>query len=115
VVGASGRFGLTEIKVGIPYPAVAMAVVRAELSPPVARRLVLRAELLDASTMVALGAFDEQVPDRNVVTRAIEVALELAAFPPATFELVKRRLHGQPMPAGWTLDESSAGRAVLDS
>ncbi len=32
-----GRLGLTELKAGIPYPAVAMAVVRAELTPPVAR------------------------------------------------------------------------------
>ena len=38
---AEGRFGLTELRVGIPYPAAAMTVVRAELAPPVARRLAL--------------------------------------------------------------------------
>src|SRR5215212_917896 len=38
VVSTSGKFGLTEVKVGIPYPSAAMAVVKAELAPHVARR-----------------------------------------------------------------------------
>lgn len=63
VVGRSGTFGLTEVKVGIPYPSMAMAVVRAELTPSVARRLVLRGELVDAATAVSLGLFDETVGD----------------------------------------------------
>ena len=74
VVGGSGQFGLTEVKVGIPYPSVAMTVVQAELSPPVARRLVLRGELFDAATAHELGVFDEIVADDAVLARALEVA-----------------------------------------
>ena len=92
VVSTSGRFGLTEVKVGIPYPSAAMAVVRAELAPPVARRLVLRGELFDAAAATALGVFDEQVADDAVVGRALEVARELAALPARTYEVVKARL-----------------------
>jgi enoyl-CoA hydratase len=33
--------GLTEVRVGIPYPAAAIEVVRSELSAKVARELVL--------------------------------------------------------------------------
>lgn len=99
VVSTSGRFGLTEVKVGIPYPSAAMAVVKAELDPPVARRLVLRGELHDADTMVELGAFDEVVPDGEVVDRAVAMAEELAAHPPTTYGLVKRRLRS-PVGAG---------------
>jgi enoyl-CoA hydratase len=41
-VGADGaRYGLTETRVGIPYPAAAIGVVRAELARGVARRLDL--------------------------------------------------------------------------
>src|ERR671922_1268244 len=48
-VGAEGaKYGLTETRVGIPYPAAAMGVVKAELAPAVARRLVLGAELIDS-------------------------------------------------------------------
>lgn len=123
VVGRSGRFGLTEVKVGIPFPWAAMAVVRAELSAPAARRLVLRCELLDAETMVGLGAFDESVADDAVVGRALEVAAEMAALPPRTFELVKRQIRppltrpdGYPTSvAGWALAEAAeASKAVLE-
>src|SRR5215212_5437500 len=32
VAGSSGRFGLTEVNVGVPYPPAAMAIVRSELT-----------------------------------------------------------------------------------
>lgn len=91
----SGRFGLTEVKAGIPYPSAAMGVVRAELAPPVARRLVLRSELFDAAAMRDFGVFDEIVADGDVLERAILLAGELAALPRATFTAVKMRFrHG---------------------
>jgi len=91
----SGRFGLTEVKAGIPFPSAAMGVVRAELAPAALRRLVLRAELFGASAMHELGVFDEIVPDAEVLERAIELAAELAALPRTTFAAVKARLrHG---------------------
>ena len=42
-----GKLGLTETRVGVPYPANALGVVKAELSPPAARYLVLRAHLVE--------------------------------------------------------------------
>jgi enoyl-CoA hydratase len=99
VVSMSGRFGLTEVKVGIPYPSAAMTVVKAELIAPVARRLVLRGELLDAPTCVDLQVFDEVLPDDAVLARSIAMAAELAELPPVTYGLVKQRLrseHGRP-------------------
>lgn len=99
VVSTSGRFGLTEVKVGIPYPSAAMTVVKAELTAPVARRLVLRGELVSAATAVELEVFDEVVADADVLGRAIAVAGELAELPPVTYGLVKQRLrseHGRP-------------------
>src|SRR4051812_3236125 len=85
VVGHSGRFGLTEIAVGVPYPAVASLVVRHELSAPVARRLMLGARLMDADEAMRLDIFDEQVDDDAVVDRALEVAGELAALPAGAY------------------------------
>ncbi len=91
----SGRFGLTEVKAGIPFPSSAMGVVREELSPAVARRLVLRAELFDAAAMRELGVFDATMRDGEVLERAILLAAELASLPRATFTAVKARMrHG---------------------
>lgn len=98
-----GRLGLTELKAGIPYPAVAMAVVRAELTPPVARDLVLRARLVDSAEAQALGVLDELV-DGDPLPRALEVAAELAALPPAAYAQIKYQLRG---------DTIAAARAVL--
>src|SRR3954465_2565085 len=48
-VGAGvGKLGLTAPRAGIPSPAAAMAIVRAELPPPTVRTLALQAELIDA-------------------------------------------------------------------
>jgi enoyl-CoA hydratase len=93
----SGRFGLTELRVGIPYPTAAMAIVRAELTPPAARLLTLRANLLEADAAHALGLFDEIAEGDRVVERALEVAGELAALPPATYEHVKMDLRREPI------------------
>lgn len=118
VVGRSGKFGLTEIAVGIPYPANALAIVRAELDPAAARRLALRAALVDAATACALGAFDEQVGDDRVLERALTVAGEMAILPARAYEHTKLALRadtisaadaivtdGDPLSARW-LDPS---------
>jgi len=98
-----GRLGLTELKAGIPYPAVAMAVVRAELTPPVARDLILRARLVDSDEAQSLGVLDELV-DGDPVPRALQIAQELAALPQAAYAQIKYQLRG---------DTIAATRAVL--
>jgi enoyl-CoA hydratase len=92
VAGPDGRFGLTEVRAGIPYPAVAIAVVRAELSPPAARELVLRGELFDAPGARDRGLLDEVVEQDAVLDRALEVAGELAALPAQTYAYIKAQL-----------------------
>jgi len=49
VASLSGRYGLTEVKVGVPYPQAAIMAVRAELPAHAARKLALGNELIDAS------------------------------------------------------------------
>ncbi|HLM27335.1 MAG TPA: enoyl-CoA hydratase/isomerase family protein [Thermoleophilaceae bacterium] len=121
----SGRYGLTELKAGIPYPAVAMAVVRAELSSAVARDLVLRARLVGAEEAAGLGLLDELV-DGDPLPRALALAGELAGLPLDTYARVKRQLRddtiaatarivadgSDPLLAGWLgeeTEEASAG------
>lgn len=89
VVGAAGRFGLTEIRAGVPYPGTARAIVEAELAPPEARRLMLRANLIDADEACRVGLFDEQVSDDDVLGRALTVARDLASLPAAAYAATK--------------------------
>jgi enoyl-CoA hydratase len=126
VASGSGRYGLTEARVGIPFPSAAIGVVQAELSPAVVRRLVLGAELIDASTALAWDVVDEVVAEDAVLARALAVAHERAQLPPNTYELVKRRLRagrsaatrglfGEEGVSSWDVSEArEAAPAVLE-
>jgi enoyl-CoA hydratase len=92
VASIAGRYGLTEVKVGIDYPQGAIAAVRAELAPHVARRLALGSDLLSASDCLHLGVFDELAEPDDVVPRALELATSLAAFPPEIYARTKNEL-----------------------
>jgi len=89
---AACKLGLTEARAGIPFPAATLAVLCAELSPAVARRLTLRALSLDPQTALEWGVVDEVVPQERVVDRAVEVALDLAGIPREAYRRIKLQL-----------------------
>jgi len=94
IVSSAGRYGLTEVKVGVPYPQAAIGVAAAELAPQTARVLAFGNELIDAVEAVRLGVFDEVAEPDAVVSRALEVAGGLAAFPAEAYARTKRELRG---------------------
>jgi len=94
VASSAGRYGLTEVKVGVPYPQAAIGVVNAELAPHAARVLALGNELLDAAECLRLGIFDEVLEPDAVFPRALELAAGMAAFPPEVYARTKRDLRG---------------------
>ena len=99
VGSAEGKYGVTELKAGVGYPAVAMAVVRAELPAPAARRLVLGADLVDAKAALEAGAFDEVAEPDEVLHRATEVARALSLLPREAYARVKQQLRGPVLEA----------------
>jgi enoyl-CoA hydratase len=129
-VGAHhGKLGVTELRVGIGYPAAAMLVVKSELTPQAARRLVLGSDLVDPETGLELGLVDELQSDDHLLDRAFDVATELAALPKATYTQVKRELRAEaleridrilggerdPLAEGWIGDEAAdAAAGVLE-
>ena len=129
-IGAGdGKLGLTELRAGIGYPAAAMAIVKAELTPPVARTLGLAAELVDMRHGLELGLIDELVEPDRLVERALEVAEGLGALPRSAYPRVKEQLRGEtiaavraqleagddPILAGWVgAEAASASAAILD-
>ena len=119
-VGSSeGKYGVTELKAGLPYPAVAMAVVRAELYAPAARRLVLGADLVDAKAALEAGAFDEVAEPDQVLHRATEVARALSLLPSEAYARVKAQLRGPVLDAALAqpdpLLEGWAGAEAADA
>ena len=99
IASRGGRYGLTEIKVGVPYPQAAIMVVRAELPPHAARRLAFGNQLTDADECVALGAFDEALAPEEVTPRAIALAGELGAMPSDVYARTKADLRASTLAA----------------
>jgi enoyl-CoA hydratase len=90
-----GKLGLTEVRVGVAYPAGALTVVRAALSPPAVRVLVLRAHLVEPEEALTLGLLDELAPPADVLERGLAMAVELGGLPGDTYATVKRQLRGE--------------------
>ncbi len=95
VASRAGRYGLTEVKVGVAYPQAAIGVVAAELAPQAARVLALGNELIDAAECLRLGVFDEAIEPDEVLPRALELAANLAAFPTEVYARTKQELRGE--------------------
>jgi enoyl-CoA hydratase len=112
VAATGGRYGLTEVKVGVPYPQAAIGVVRAELTAGAARTLALGNRLIGAEECVGLGAFDEALAAELVLDRAAAVAGELAALPAAVYARTKNDLRG---PALAAMTEAVAHEPLLDA
>jgi len=94
VASSEGRYGLTEVKVDIAFPRVAIGVVAAELSAGAARRLALGAELCGAQECLREGVFDELTAPDAVLARATGLAAQLGGYPAPTYAKTKRDLRG---------------------
>jgi len=102
--------GLTEVRVGVPYPVAAMEVARHELRPEIARRLVLFGENVASAAAVDAGVFDEAVDAGALLQRALAKAEEFAALPQAAFAQTKRQLRSRAVEA---MEAAMAGEEPL--
>ena len=86
------RLGLPEVQAGVPYPAVPLAIVRAELRPGVARRLGLTGLPVSPAEAVEREIADEVVSADALVETAVAQAAQLSALP--VYARVKAQLKG---------------------
>ena len=91
MAAGEGRVGLPELRVGVPFPAVALDIVRATVPPRHQREVMLLGGLYDPEGAAERGLVDEIVPANELLDRAREIALDLASIPAATYSLTKRQ------------------------
>jgi enoyl-CoA hydratase len=120
-------FGLTEARVGIPFPAATMAVLQAELAAPDVRYATLHARNFRPEEARARGVLDELQPVDALLERAVEVARDLAGMPADGYRRIKHQVRraaitrieqltatdAEPMLAGWLSPESREAAAAL--
>ena len=92
---ASCLLGLTEARVGIPFPAGPLAVLKAELAPPVVRTLTLQARNIGSEAALEMEILDELQAPEHVLPRALEMANDLASFPREAYRAIKDQLRGE--------------------
>jgi enoyl-CoA hydratase len=121
------RFGLTEARVGIPFPAVPMIVLQAECAPQDVRYCTLLARTFGPDEALRRGMLDELLPPQAVVDRAIEVARDMASMPSDSYGRIKHQVRqaaitkirevisagSDPMLKGWLSPEAREAAAAL--
>lgn len=87
----SGTIGVPELKVGVPFPAVAIETLRFAV-PHHLTELVFLGQTYDVETAVALGVVHEAVESNGLLDRSRAVAERLGSTAPDRFRLTKRQL-----------------------
>ncbi len=121
-----GKFGLTEIRVGVMFPVGALEIARSTLPPAAFRRMLLSGEIIDAEAALAIGIVDEIAATEDLMSRAIDAAGDFMAIPKATYAKVKTQMrtpvleqidravaeNSDPAREAWFADETPAAMAA---
>ena len=92
MAAGSGRIGVTELLVGVPFPTAVLEPFREVVDPRYLRRLVYESSLLSAEEALDAGLVDEVLPLENLIPRSLELAERLARIRPPVFTMTKRQL-----------------------
>jgi enoyl-CoA hydratase len=85
----TARIGLTEVQVGVTFPAWALEIARFTTPPEHFASLICTGRTWTAEQALARGLVDELLEPERLEERAFEVAKELGALMPTTFKTVK--------------------------
>lgn len=91
-VDSGAKLGVTELKVGVPFPSAPLEVLRHQLPRNVVHDLVLTARLVDPTEALRLGLVDELCPAETLLERSVAAAQALGRIPAGAFSLTKRQL-----------------------
>ena len=123
----AAKFGLTEARAGIPFPAGPMIVLRHEIAPQHVRFMTLDATNFGPEEALRRGVLDEIQPPDQVLARAVELAKDRAAMPAGAYGKIKRQVRAaaieqlthvveqedDPMLQDWVSAEASTASSGL--
>jgi enoyl-CoA hydratase len=88
----SGKIGIPELQVGVPFPVVAIEILRFAVSTPHLRELIYLGRTYPTASALARGLVDETAPAADLLGRAVETAARMGDMPAARFGITKRQL-----------------------
>ena len=88
----TGTIGVPELRVQVPFPTVAIEILRFAAAGAHFQELVYHGRTYLGAEAYERGLIDEIVPEGELVSRAIEVGTRLQGIPRETFLLTKRQV-----------------------
>jgi enoyl-CoA hydratase len=88
----TGRIGVTELLVGVPFPALAFEILRFAVPPQYLAEFTLSGATYPADSAVDCGWVDELAEPQELLEDAFAVAAELAELSPPAFAQTKIQL-----------------------
>jgi enoyl-CoA hydratase len=85
----SGRIGIPELTVGVPFPALPLQIMVSRISDGQLRELVYSGRTVQVDEAKAIGLIDEKCPAGMLLGRATEVAETFLSIPAGAFALTK--------------------------
>jgi enoyl-CoA hydratase len=87
-----GRIGVPELLVGVPFPAIALAIVRYAIPRQHLQPMIYFGRTIEAAEAKSIGIIDETPTADELLPRAHAIARTLGAIPRDAFRLTKRQL-----------------------
>ncbi|MFY9687698.1 MAG: enoyl-CoA hydratase/isomerase family protein [Pseudolabrys sp.] len=109
----SGRIGVTEILVGVPFPALAFEVVRFAVPPRYLPEFTLSGATYATDEALRRGWVDEVTEPDKLIDDAIAVAQQMSRLSPAAFAQTKSQVR-QPVTERLQKNGEATDRAVTD-
>lgn len=106
---SGGRIGLSELSVGVPFPTVALEIMRYAVGPAVGN-LVLTARLLHAAQAQSIGLIHDVEAPEALLDSAVAQAQAMGKIPAEVFALSKRQLQ---LPARAAMDGHDADEEAV--
>lgn len=108
----AGKIGVPELRVGVPFPPLALEIIRSVVPARSVSRLIYLGALCGPGDALGMGLIDEVVPSENLVPHACDVAERLAAIPSETFRVTKEQLRRPFLDRAAALDRAMAGEVA---
>jgi enoyl-CoA hydratase len=104
----AGVLGVSELKVGVPFPAWPLEIVRHAVNNSHFEEIIYFGRSYSPADALRIGLVDEIVPAADLMAQATKRARELAAVPRETFRLTKHSLRR------WTIEAAHRGAVETD-
>lgn len=109
----AGRIGVTELLVGVPFPALAFEIVRLAVPPRYLAEVTFTGATYDADGALERGFIDEVAEPSELLEDAFAIAQELAAVSPAAFAQNKLQIR-QPLNERIAASGAATDKAVTE-